>query len=112
LPEYDRPSSFHGRGVAVAAGNPVTRPAREITQRAGTGHNHGEGGEILMLIHLRDVLLSLRARCDLHRQEGQALVEYTLILALVSIVAIALLTTIGGDIQKVLEEVVKGLEKA
>ena len=46
------------------------------------------------------------------REEGQALVEYSLILALVSIVAIALLTSVGNDIQKVLEEVVKGLEKA
>ncbi len=61
---------------------------------------------------LNELAHALIARGQVYREEGQALVEYTLILALVSIVAIALLTTIGGDIQKVLEEVVKGLEKA
>jgi Flp pilus assembly pilin Flp len=65
-----------------------------------------------MWTELNRVILSFCARIQVRREEGQALVEYTLILALISIVAIALLTTIGGDIQKVLEEVVKGLEKA
>ena len=65
-----------------------------------------------MWTNLNHFVLSLVTRAQVMREEGQALVEYTLILALVSIVAIALLTTIGGDIQKVLEEVVKGLEKA
>jgi pilus assembly protein Flp/PilA len=65
-----------------------------------------------MWTKLNHLVLSLVTRAQVMREEGQALVEYTLILALVSIVAIALLTTIGGDIQKVLEEVVKGLEKA
>jgi len=32
------------------------------------------------------------------REDGQALVEYSLILALVSVVAIALLTAVGNDI--------------
>lgn len=70
------------------------------------------GGELKMWTNLNHFVLSLVAKTQVKREEGQALVEYTLILALVSIVAIALLTTIGGDIQKVLEEVVKGLEKA
>ena len=65
-----------------------------------------------MWTKLNQFVLSLAARAQVVREEGQALVEYTLILALVSIVAIALLTTIGTDIKKVLEEVVKGLEKA
>ncbi len=65
-----------------------------------------------MWTKLNHFVLSLVTRAQVMREEGQALVEYTLILALVSIVAIALLTTIGGDIKKVLEEVVKGLEKA
>ena len=65
-----------------------------------------------MWTNLNHFVLSLVTRAQVRREEGQALVEYTLILALVSIVAIALLTTIGGDIKKVLEEVVKGLEKA
>jgi pilus assembly protein Flp/PilA len=66
-----------------------------------------------MWTKLNHFVLSLVTRAQVMRDEGgQALVEYTLILALVSIVAIALLTTIGTDIKKVLEEVVKGLEKA
>jgi len=65
-----------------------------------------------MWTNLNHFVLSLVTRVTVRREDGQALVEYTLILALVSIVAIALLTTIGGDIKKVLEEVVKGLEKA
>jgi Flp pilus assembly pilin Flp len=65
-----------------------------------------------MWTKLNHFVLPLVTRAQVMREEGQALVEYTLILALVSIVAIALLTTIGGDIKKVLEEVVKGLEKA
>ena len=35
---------------------------------------------------------------SLKREEGQALVEYSLILALVSVVAITLLTAVGNDI--------------
>jgi Flp pilus assembly pilin Flp len=65
-----------------------------------------------MWTKLNHFVLSLVTRAQVMREEGQALVEYTLILALISIVAIALLTTIGTDVKKVLEEVVKGLEKA
>jgi len=64
-----------------------------------------------MLTGFNNFLLSFYARAQVGRQalmereEGQALVEYTLILALVSVVAIATLTTLGGDIVKKLEEV-------
>jgi pilus assembly protein Flp/PilA len=40
-----------------------------------------------------------------NREEGQALVEYSLILALVSVVAVGILTTVGGDINTVLTTV-------
>ena len=56
--------------------------------------------------------LSLVTRAQVGREEGQALVEYTLILALVSIVAIALLTTVGNDIKSALETVVAALAGA
>jgi Flp pilus assembly pilin Flp len=65
-----------------------------------------------MWTKLNHVVLSMITRAKVMREEGQALVEYTLILALVSIVAIALLTTVGEDIKNVLKEVVKGLEAA
>ena len=53
------------------------------------------------------LLMSIR-----NREEGQALVEYTLILALVSLVAITLLTTIGTDVQNTLQSVVNALKGA
>jgi pilus assembly protein Flp/PilA len=43
------------------------------------------------------------------REEGQALVEYALILALVSVVAIALLTSIGTSIVAKFQDVVDAL---
>jgi pilus assembly protein Flp/PilA len=43
------------------------------------------------------------------REEGQALVEYSLILALISVVAVALLTTIGADVKTTLQSVVTAL---
>ena len=63
-----------------------------------------------MWTKLNCLALSLFARVQtmhLDREEGQALVEYTLILALVSIAAIVVLGKIGGDIVaklKVVEE--------
>jgi pilus assembly protein Flp/PilA len=61
---------------------------------------------------LNQFALSLITRAQIAREDGQALVEYSLILALVSIVAIALLTTVGTDIKNVLKEVTEALEKA
>jgi pilus assembly protein Flp/PilA len=46
-----------------------------------------------------EILSSLRAR--LERQEGQALVEYALILALIAIVSIAVLKLIGVNVSRV-----------
>ena len=54
---------------------------------------------------LNRLVLSLFTRAQLVKEEGQALVEYTLILALVSIVAITALTGLGTAITKDLESV-------
>jgi Flp pilus assembly pilin Flp len=51
------------------------------------------------------LLMSIR-----NREEGQALVEYTLILALVSVVAIGVLTGIGGEIVTKLTSVSNALK--
>ena len=54
-------------------------------------------------------MLMAYVRSALEREEGQALVEYALILALVSVVAIATLTALGTNIIAKLGEVVTAL---
>ena len=46
------------------------------------------------------------------REEGQALVEYALILGLISVVAIALLSAVGTDIQSILSSVTAAMASA
>jgi pilus assembly protein Flp/PilA len=59
-----------------------------------------------------DMIRSLPARAYLalrsvrDREEGQALVEYALILFLVSVISIAILTTLGGRVSSVFNEIV------
>jgi Flp pilus assembly pilin Flp len=60
-----------------------------------------------MWTKLNSLAASLMIRVQLKREEGQALVEYTLILALISVVAVATLTTLGKDVLKELEKVVE-----
>ena len=62
-----------------------------------------EGGERKMLE------LSWKLRNLLNRQEGQGMVEYALILVLVSIVVIVILLTMGGQIKNVFSNVVAAL---
>ena len=50
-----------------------------------------------------------KLRNALSRQEGQGMVEYALILVLVSIVVIVILITMGGQIKNVFSNVVSGL---
>ena len=58
-----------------------------------------------MWTELNRFVLSLCTRAQIKKDQGQALVEYTLILALVSIVAITVLTGIGAAIVTKLEAV-------
>jgi pilus assembly protein Flp/PilA len=59
------------------------------------------------MIHLPSELtrayLALRGRLD--REEGQALVEYALILALIAVVSIAILTALGVNVSRVFNSV-------
>jgi Flp pilus assembly pilin Flp len=50
-------------------------------------------------------LASLDARAELVREDGQALVEYALILALITVVTIAVLQAMGVDVSKILDKV-------
>ena len=47
---------------------------------------------------MRDFITNLVARLQVEREDGQAMVEYGLILALVSVVAIAALITVGSNV--------------
>ena len=62
-----------------------------------------------MWTELNRFVISLYTRAQVGRQEGQALVEYTLILALVSIAAILALSGLATAIIKELETVTKAL---
>jgi pilus assembly protein Flp/PilA len=58
--------------------------------------------DTLRLLPLRTIL-AVRSLKD--REEGQAMVEYALLLFLVSIVSIAVLTTLGGKVSSVFSEI-------
>jgi Flp pilus assembly pilin Flp len=61
-----------------------------------------------MLEKLNTLAMSVFARFQIVRSEaGQAMVEYTLIVALLSVVAVALIATVGGDIKSAWETVEK-----
>jgi len=62
-----------------------------------------------MLNEIRHFASSLLGRLAVAREEGQALVEYALILALVSVVAIASLELIGEGVVEKLGEVATAL---
>ena len=59
---------------------------------------------------MKSFFIGLRARLD--REEGQALVEYALILGLISVVTIALLSLIGTDVSTILSKVEAALSSA
>ena len=63
-----------------------------------------EGGEIGKMLSLYFKLRGL-----VSRQEGQGMVEYALILVLVSIVVIVILLTMGNQIKNVFSNVVAAL---
>jgi Flp pilus assembly pilin Flp len=48
-------------------------------------------------------------RCAREGEEGQAMVEYALILFLVAIVSIAVLTVLGGQVSSVFGEIVSDI---
>jgi pilus assembly protein Flp/PilA len=56
-----------------------------------------------------DRINTLLIRLQNRRQDGQAMVEYGLILGLVSVVAVVALTTVGGDVNNVFNDVQNAL---
>ena len=61
---------------------------------------------------VNDFALSLIARVQPMKEDGQALVEYSLILALVSVVAIIALIAVGTQVTGVFNKIATELEKA
>ena len=57
-----------------------------------------------MSLRVQEAIQSVR-----DREEGQGLVEYALILSLVSVVSIGLLTIVGTDVKAVLQDVADAL---
>jgi Flp pilus assembly pilin Flp len=54
---------------------------------------------------LNKAYLHLAQRTSLVREDGQALVEYALILAMICVVTIAVLQAMGVDVSKILDKV-------
>jgi pilus assembly protein Flp/PilA len=61
---------------------------------------------------LNHFALSLMTRVQVMKEDGQALVEYSLILALISVVAIGALIFVGEDVEKVFAKIAEDLKKA
>jgi pilus assembly protein Flp/PilA len=59
---------------------------------------------------MNDFILKVAARRD--SEDGQAMVEYGLILALVSVVAIGILATVGTDVKAVFQSIATSLGSA
>jgi Flp pilus assembly pilin Flp len=62
------------------------------------------------MVAMKSFFISLRGR--LEPEEGQALVEYALILGLISVVAITLLSAVGTDVSQILSKVSTALASA
>jgi pilus assembly protein Flp/PilA len=61
---------------------------------------------------LNNAYLHLAQRASIVREEGQALVEYALILAMIAVVTIAVLQALGVDVSKILDKVSTSLSSA
>lgn len=62
--------------------------------------------DMIRSLAARAAFMVVSARDD---EKGQAMVEYALILFLVSVVSIAVLTTLGGQVSSVFNEIVQDI---
>jgi pilus assembly protein Flp/PilA len=74
---------------------------RIVEHRAEIGQVRAKGGEVVVSVR--------KAESAKRGQRGQGMVEYALILVLVSIVVIVILLTMGNQIQNVFSNVVAAL---
>ena len=92
----------HGVGSASPSVDVRRAPSAESERKASrcAGRDLPIKGRKYMLQFVTEALIALR-----ERQEGQAMVEYALILGLISVVAIGALTLIGADVNGILTAV-------
>jgi pilus assembly protein Flp/PilA len=62
-----------------------------------------------MLIALMTVLQSLTARLSLRDEDGQALVEYGLLVALIAVVCVVVIGLLGNQISTAFQNIVNAL---
>lgn len=67
---------------------------------SGLGEPDGEE----VILNMMDFVSNLRTR-----EEGQALVEYALILSLIAVVCIGALTLLGGNVNNILNQIAGAL---
>jgi pilus assembly protein Flp/PilA len=101
----DGEATSHVTEMTHRASNIRGAGARQsIETRHGTAHVDSWKEVNRMFDFMRTYLQAVR-----DREEGQALVEYALILFLVSIAAVVILGTVGGQISDVLQQVSSNL---
>src|ERR1700675_2357324 len=64
-----------------------------------------ETQQMLYLIHSRLAVAVAELKSGVRREEGQALIEYALIISLIALVAITALTTTGTNIKSILNTI-------
>jgi pilus assembly protein Flp/PilA len=84
------------------------RQADDIASQSGAKHFFGD---IIMGDRFTEVSERIRGLFEevRTREEGQGMVEYALILVLISIVVIVILTTLGHTVNNVFSNISKGL---
>jgi pilus assembly protein Flp/PilA len=60
---------------------------------------------MLAVAQMKVASLLARLQAESRREEGQALVEYALIISLIAIVAIGVLTTLGTNVSTILSSI-------
>ena len=81
-------------GVPYDPGRPLTSVCQGVTRGQGARSSLMPIFDLLTCLYVRVTLMA-------RRESGQGLVEYALILVLISIVAILIMTAVGGQITNV-----------
>jgi pilus assembly protein Flp/PilA len=72
--------------------------------------NNESGGEVMLEKTVQVMMLWENLKASLRNQKGQGMVEYGLILALISVVVIGVLTTMGGNLKTMFESAASNIK--